>query len=149
MIRHPFMLVISGALLLLAVGLGVERLVFIETAMEATGTVSSVSGTNGRCGSRRSKHDCTEFTATITFDHRGQKFSTTTGAGSQRGHGVSTSRASHRVGERLPVVFEPGNPGRAYHDTFFDLWCWPLMALGGQIATMFGAFVPPKRSRWS
>ena len=37
------------------------------------------------------------------------------------------------------------NPDRAYHDSFFDLWMWPLMALGGQIATMFGAFVEPKR----
>jgi hypothetical protein len=149
-IRQPFWLVVSGGLLVLAIGLGVERLVFLETAIETTGTVSEVTGENSRCGSRHSRRDCTEFTASITFEHHGETYTTTTGAGSERGRDQPVSEADLHVGERVPVVFSPGDPGRAYHDSFWDLWSWPLMALAGQVATMFGAFVEPKglRVRW-
>lgn len=153
MIRQPFWLAVSGALLLLALGLGIERLVFVETAIETTGTISKVTGVNDRCGSSRrgrSRRPCTEFTATITFEHHGETFTTTTGAGSENGHDQPVSDADLHVGQRVPVVFAPGNPGRAYRDSFWDLWAWPLMAMFGQVATMFGAFVEPKgvRVRW-
>jgi hypothetical protein len=145
-IHQPLWAVVSATLLLLALGLFGRQALFVLSSEEATGEVSHIEAHDGRCGGKH-KYDCTEFTATIDFTVSGRRHTTTTSAGSTRGHGASVQTASYREGQELPVLYAPDNPGHAYHNTMWDVWGTPIFAMFGQLATMLAAFSKPKQRK--
>ena len=148
MIKQPLMLVIS-LVLLAGVGLyALERLYFLSQAERTIGEVVSISAKDGRCGGRRSKYNCTEYKADVRFFSNNSAHEFNIGAGNARGHGQSKSKASHKTGDEVKVVYDPENPKKAYEDSTMGVWGGPIMMLIAQIVTFFSSFTEDRRRRF-
>jgi len=108
---------------------GVERLAFIMRAERAMGRVTSVYAFNDRCSGGESSYDCTIFKAEVRFAAGGLKYRLIVSAGSVGGHGRTAYYASHRVGDAIPVIFDPQDPTWVYLDCFIEIWLWPWIGL--------------------
>lgn len=149
MIKQPLLFAISGGALLVALGLFAWRGVFWLTAYETDGVVSAIESKNTQCGSKRSKHACTRFTAVLTFHaHDGSSHRTTTSAGEERGYSQPVTDADRRVGEHLPVLYSPLDPDDACHDSVWDVWGAPILAMVVQVITLFGSFFEGKKRHY-
>lgn len=150
MIKQPWLLLISAALLVGVLGFTADRLIFLATAEKTNGTVERVTSSNGRCGSKKRKHPCTRFDAEVGFTTKaGRTGAVTVSAGSTRGYDQPTTNADLHVGDSVRVVYNPRKPSKAYEDSTWGVWGTPLILLIGQVATMFGAFSEGRRrGRW-
>jgi hypothetical protein len=116
-----------------------DRSIFLARAEETVGEVTNLTSVNSRCGSRRSRHACTKFSAEVRFFGAGDSQVLNVSAGSSRGHYRPLSAARHYRGERVNVVYNPRNPREAYRDTFWDVWSAPIVTLFVQIASLFAS----------
>ncbi|MCC7070321.1 MAG: DUF3592 domain-containing protein [Deltaproteobacteria bacterium] len=150
MIKQPWLLVVSGILLVGAIGFAVDRLIFLASAEKTQGTVERITASNGRCGSKKNKYPCTRFEAEVAFTtKKGRDGEITVSAGSARGNNQPTSAADLSVGRGVPVVYNPRNPSKAYQDSLWGVWGTPLMMFIGQVATLFGSLSEGRRrQRW-
>lgn len=149
MIRQPWLAGVAVLLVIVGVVFALRQASFMMTAKKTTGTVTRVEATNSTCGSKRNRHSCTEFRSVVAFQtFTGIQASTTVSSGSVRGHGAPESRASHPMGSTVPIIYSPGNPERAYRDSFFDVWFGPLASFGGAIATGLGSMSEGRRRRY-
>lgn len=57
------------------------------------------------------------------------------------------SQAKHLVGQQVPVAYDPDRPGRAYRDSFWDIWGAPLMTFFVQLFAFFGGFSEKRRDK--
>lgn len=115
-------LIVGLAALGLAVRFGMETRAFITGAARADGTVVDlVAGGSG--DSSPTYRPTVRFTAA---DGREITFTSSTGS----------SPPSHREGDAVRVLYEPGNPEHAAIDEFFELWLLPF------IAGIFGVVFP-------
>jgi hypothetical protein len=149
-IKQPLLFGISMVLLLIAGGFAIERLWFLSQAEKTQGTVTQVTASNGQCGGgrRRSSHACTRFTAHIGFAAPGgNSGGITIGAGNSRGHGQPITRANYRVSQKVPVVYDPHNVARAYHDSLMSIWNVPIFIMVAQVATLVASMCESRRKR--
>lgn len=117
-----------GALLLVvALGLFVKQALLLASAQTTTGHVVSVTSKDGRCGSRRSKHNCTRFSSTIEFTVDGTTHTLQRSAGRTRGHGRPVSDADRQVGDAVAVVHGAG--GKPAYAGKGDVWMAPILTL--------------------
>jgi hypothetical protein len=123
-----------------------DRIHFVVTARPVSAEVSRVTSQNDRCGSRRSKYNCTKYYATLRYEVQGRWHQISVSAGRQRGHNQPLSGARYRSGDREAVKYDPRQPWRAYRNTLWDIWGAPLMTFFMQIA-MFVASFSDKRRR--
>lgn len=138
--------VISLTLLVAAAGFSVERLSFLNSAERTTGTVTDVTSYNGRCGSRKSAHNCTIFTAMTEFSARsGEKYTVGVLAGKARGHGRGREYAAVKINDPVAVVYDPAAPAKAYEDTTWGVWSTPIMIMIFQIVFLFLSFLTRNR----
>lgn len=135
---------IGGALLALALVLGIRSALFVSKASHADGTVEQVAGRNDRCSrSSGGKHhvttryDCTRFSATVAFTYGGSEHRVVLDAGKRKGHDASPAEARMHAGEHVPMTFDPGHPDEAFKggNASLHVWGLPLLALlfGGVI----------------
>lgn len=151
MIKQPWLMVVSGLIFIACLYFIFDRLIFLQSAERVNGSVESLSSSNGRCGGgrRRRSYPCTRFNARVRFTtSAGQPSAVQLSAGSARGHDVSTASASRRVGQAVPIVYDPKSPTRAYEDTTWGVWGVPIMSLIFQIVTFFMSFLEPKGRRF-
>ena len=149
MIKQPWLLAVSALCLLVAIGLATERLMFLAGSAETVGKVIRLEHRNERCGSQKRRYACTKFTAEVQYKPQaGGTFEIEISAGSSRGSDAPLTSANLRVDDPVPVVYSPGNPSKAYQNTFFGVWGAPLVAAGAQIATLFGSMAEGRRRRW-
>ena len=150
MIKHPWLLAVSGVCLLIALWLVVDRTMFLRSAEETTGTVVELSGRNDRCGRRKARYSCTKFSAHVEYETQsGSTHTLQISAGSARGHNQPASSARVRKGGPVSVVYAPDQPTRAYENTLFGVWGVPLLAGFAQIATFLGSLVEGRKRRSS
>lgn len=145
-IKQPIYGVIAAILLVVISGYVIERILFLQIAEKTTGTVYDISSTNSRCGGKR-RHNCTKFNASIKFNplNNESEVRFVISAGSSRGHNRPLKEADYRVGENVPVVYDPNKPTKAYEDSFFGVWGVPIMLLFFQIISFFTSLTEPKR----
>ena len=148
MIKQPWLLAVSGVCLVIALWLIVDRTMFLWSAEETIGTVVELTGRNDRCGSRKTRHSCTKFSAQVEYATKsGSTHTLEISAGSARGHNQPTSRARVRKDGPVPVVYAPDQPTRAYENTLFGVWGAPLWAGVAQIATLLGSLTEGRKRR--
>lgn len=139
-----------GISLLLVLPLGYfvfDRIEFVRTAQHTSGIIEHVTGTNDRCGRKRSRHDCTMFRATLRYDVQGSQYRINVSAGNARGHDQPVSRSNYTIGAQEFVAYDPRRPSRAYRDKLWDVWGAPLVALFIQIGTFVASFAEQRRER--
>jgi len=148
---------LGGAVLALALVLGIRAALFVSKAVHADGTVEQVAGRNDRCkrsnGSGKHhitrRYDCTRFSATVRFAYAGSDHRVVLDAGKRRGHDASPAQAEVHAGEHVPMTFGPGHPGDAFRGGSGSLRVWgpALLALlvGGVL--VFVSFVRVVRTR--
>ena len=131
----------AAMVLLLVVGyVVVDRSVFLIRAERTIGDVTRVWGSSGRCGSRRNRHNCTKYQAAVQFSAGTSRQSLTVSAGTARGRGRPITEARYRVGHRIPVVFNPRRPTRAYRYSFWDIWRAPVALFVFQLSLLAASF---------
>lgn len=126
----------------------IDRALFLQRAEATNGTTMSVSSHNGRCGGgrRRRSHPCTKFKAAISFrTSSGVQSELKLDAGSAPYHDQPTSRARYRVGQAVPVLYDPKNPGKAFHNSFLGIWGTPLWVGLGSLSLFVGALQQGRR----
>jgi Protein of unknown function (DUF3592) len=72
------------------------------------------------------------------FVHPVVRFTTAEGRTVEFVSASGSSPASHSVGDRVEVLYDPDDPQDAQLSGFFDLWLWPIGF--GVLAIGFGAF---------
>ena len=139
-----------GLSLLLILPLGYflyDRMEFVRTARETSGTVEQVTSENTSCGRKRTRHACTKYRATLRYDVQGTQYRITVPAGRSRGHNQPISHAQYAVGGRDVVVYDPRRPGRAYRDRVWDIWGAPLITFFVQIGSFLAGFTERQKER--
>lgn len=122
--------VLAAGLLVVALGLAVERMMFLSRAQTTVGHVVDVKAENTRCGRRRSRHACTRFSADVEYRiNDGAPRRITLSAGRKRGHSQPVSAARHPPGSSVRLVYDPRNTQRIYRDTKGDVFGGPLLSL--------------------
>jgi hypothetical protein len=144
---------IGGAVLALALVLGIRAAIFVSKATHADGTVEQVTARNDRCSrSSGGKHhtttryDCTRFSATVRFAYGGSDRRVILDAGKRKGHDASPAEASLHAGEQVPMTFDPGHPDAAFRggNASMHVWGLPLLALLFGGVMLFVSFVRTK-----
>jgi len=152
MIRQPLSLAFAGLLAVVLIGYVIERMIFLSTAVKASGTVISVDAHNGRCGGgrRRAKNPCTKFNSTVEFQaSNGRPYRFSVSSGSTRGSDKPTSNARLKIGAAVPVVYSPKDPSKAYEDSLWGVWAIPIFLFVGHLAALVASFMEPRRRRAS
>jgi hypothetical protein len=144
-VRNLWLFVVSMVLVVVVLGYGLERLVFLAGAERTTGEVTQLSSVNGRCGGKR-KRPCTKYYADVAYVVRETTYTVNVPAGNVRGHDRPLNHAQYEVGNPVAVVYSRRRPGRAYRDAFYDIWGGPLMFLFAQIGTLLGSFTERRRT---
>lgn len=138
-VQNRLFFIISMLVLVAAVVSAIAQLVFLARAEHGTGVVRELRAENVRCG-RRNRSKCTKFEATVEVQSSAGKKSLLIGSGRVKGHSQPLSEARDRVGDRVPVVFDPDRPEKAYRDEASDIWSFPLGLLILQIGTLVASF---------
>lgn len=145
LIKKPWLLVVSIILAFVILYFIVDRIEFITNAEKTIGRVQSISVRNDRCGGRRNRYECTEFSALIGFTTKAGKYGQfNIRAGSARGHNQPISRANLQTSDYVNVIYDPRDITRVYEDSFYGVWGTPIMIFFFQISTLFGAMSRPK-----
>jgi len=117
-----------------------DRVEFVRTAAHTSGVVERVTGTNDRCGRKRSRHNCTRFRALVRYDVQARPYFIDVSAGTARGPNQPISRSMYSIGSRERVAYDPRRPSRAYRDKVWDIWGAPLITFFIQIGTFVASF---------
>jgi hypothetical protein len=120
-VKNQFLFAISMTLLLAFCWSVISQLLFLSRAERGVGVVREVQAQNSRCGGKR-RHDCTKFHAMVEFQSAGSRQSSYLSAGDARGHGQPLSQARYRIGDPVPIAFDPSRPEEIYRDKFLDVW---------------------------
>lgn len=134
--KSPVLKALGAIIVLVAFFFVLDRLIFLARAEGTTGEVSELSSRNSRCGGRRSRYDCTIFSAKVVYQHIDHKRQLTVSAGRARGHGRSTVAAGYRIGSPVPIIYSPSGY-TAYRNSFGDIWGKPLMGFFVGIVCLF------------
>jgi len=142
-------MIISLVLLLVVAWFVVDRIMFLQTAKKAAGSVVSLTSHNDRCGSKRSRHSCTRYHAIVGYaaEETGRRHSLKISAGTSRGHDQPLSNASMQMNDVVPVIYSSGNPDKVYEDTTYGVWGTPIIALVAQLCAFFTSLTEPRRRR--
>jgi len=109
-------------LLLLALGTGVERALFVRSSLSAEGDIVALRPGRPSRPSDKSRRPVFRFTA-----KNGTSFTVTSN--------IAAHPSPWQPGDPVPVLYQPDRPENAYIDSFFQLW-EPQVMLG----TVGGAF---------
>lgn len=119
----PFLLLAAGAVfLLIGVGAGIRTALFLHGAARTTGTISDQTPVTSSVMGRRPS---TTYRPTLSFQTPDGHWVvvtssvSTSSAHASGGHWVDTTPKVH---DRVPVVYDPGNPNHAEIASFFRLW---------------------------
>lgn len=143
----------AGLAWLVAAAFYVQETAFQLTATRATATVDLVEGTNGSCGSRKHRYDCTRFDANLSFVARSssgdtQYYRITVDAGSDRGRDRSISLADLRVGDKVEVLYDADDPAAAIVNTSDELHQKSRGAALFGIVSLVAGVAPSRRRRY-
>ena len=128
-------------LALVAVWFAIDRLIFLAHARHTTGTVAAVRARDGSCSCGRHCHySCTVFSAEVRFPESESPMPLVVTAGSARDYGQPVSLARYRIGNSVPVIYNPGHTNEAYRDTVKDVWGTPIELFFFQFVTLIGSF---------
>lgn len=148
-VKSPTLFVISILIAVAAVGLIIDRILFMAHARHTTGTVTNLYARNGSCScGRRCHYSCTKFSAQVKFSELGgdrPSASTVVTAGTARGYDQPITLAQYRDWDSVPIVYDSRDAYRAYRDTVEDVWGTPLAALFFHVVTLFGSFSEHRR----
>jgi Protein of unknown function (DUF3592) len=149
MVGHPVYFIISVILLLVVAGFACQRAVFLQSARRIEGKVVGVTATDSRCGSRRSRHDCTRFKAHVKYTppETGRDYTLDISAGSAYGNFQPLEKARLHTGESVKIAYNPQSPQTAYEDTFWGIWGTPVSIMIAQIVAFFSSLGEPRRKR--
>ena len=149
-IKSPALFVISILIAVVALGMILDRLLFLAHARRTTGTVTHLYARNGSCSCGRHCHySCTKFSAAVKFSESGTdtpSASTAVTAGTARGYDQPLTGAQYRDWDSVPIVYDSRHGDRAYRDTVEDVWGTPLTALFFHFVTLVGSFSQHRRS---
>lgn len=133
---------------LTAIGLYVQESLFQLTARTTMAVVESVHGTNDRCGSKRNRHNCTEFDATLRYT-AGEtvpvRYTLEVSAGSARGSDQPSSLADLHRGDEVEILYDPDNPEESCLNSWGDIHTNSMMGFGFCAASLFMGFAPQRR----
>jgi hypothetical protein len=147
MIKQLWLFAIAVIAAVVGTGLSFERAWFVLTADRVDGTIVAIDAADSRCGGKHS-YDCTKFTAKVRFEPKGKGSSyTSVSAGNVGGHGQSASMATRKVGARVPVLYDDGDPSEACENTVMAVWGWPLGAFGISGLLAVSSLFEPRRRR--
>jgi hypothetical protein len=148
-IKSPTLFVISIVIAVVALGMILDRVLFLAHARRTTGTVTHLYATNGSCScGRRCHYSCTQFSAVVKFSASGSdtpSASTVVTAGTARQYNQPLTRAQYREWDSVPIVYDSRHGNRAYRDTVSDVWGAPFMALFFHLVTLMGSFSEHRR----
>lgn len=117
-----------------------DRIDFVRSARSAMGTVDDVRAWHSSCGTKESPDDCTNFEATLRYSVDEEDYRIEVSAGREYRRYSPISDAEHQIDDQVPVVYDPRQPSRAYRDTFWDVWRYPIWALIVQVCALYGGF---------
>lgn len=121
---------VAAALLVVAIGLAIERLMFVSRALPTVGHVVDVSARNASCGRRRMHRPCTKFRVVVEYRiENGAPRRLKLSAGSARGHDQPLSAAHHPPGSAVRLIYDPRNTQRIYRDAAPDVFAGPLFSV--------------------
>lgn len=142
-VKHRILFIISIALFAAFCYSAISRLLFLARAERDVGVVCEVRSENSLCG-RRGRYLCTKFYAVVELRADGCWSSPYFAAGSAKDYNQPLSRALYKVGDRVPVVFDPDHPEGALRDKLWDLWGISFVVLLLQIVTLVASFRVPE-----
>lgn len=144
-IKNRVLFGLSMVIALVALGFIVNRLVFLAHARHTTGAVIALHASNGSCScGRRCHYPCTRFGADVQFPESESAVPLRVTAGTERGFNQPVEDSQYRIGDSVPVIYNPGDTSEAYRDTFGDVWGAPLAALFFHLVTLVGSFAKPR-----
>lgn len=124
-----FLLMLGVAAFIAVLFLMAHRIYFLSGSDVTAGKVVQVEAENDRCGSRRSRHDCTNFFVAIHYSAQYDIFVMRHEAGATKNHNQPTSKANYRVGQLVKVRYLASDPQEAYLDEWFDIFALPMAVL--------------------
>jgi hypothetical protein len=120
-----------------------QKAVFLARAEPATGRVA-LRASQRPSHSRRLSG--TYFYATVEFQAVGRAERFEVPAGSAWRKGRPTSEAAYRIGDPVPVLYDPKEPYSAERNAFWDLWQGPFwvlcILLAGLLANLSRPWAP-------
>lgn len=150
-IKSPVLFAISILIAVAALGLILDRVLFLAHAQRTTGTVTHLYSRNGSCScGRHCSYSCTKFSAEVKFSASGSdtpSAATVVTAGTARGDNQPLALARYRNWDSVPIVYDSRHGNRAYRDTIEDVWGTPLTALFFHVVTLMGSFSKHRYSR--
>jgi len=145
-IQRPVMFAISMVLAVVAVWFIGDRCLFLIGAIHTTGNVVDMVAENDSCECGKGcRYDCTRYQVQLSLQSVGAPSGLWISAGDARGFNRPAAEARYRIGQAVPMLFNPRNPAESYPNRAADLWRVPLMILLFQVMLMVGSFTP-KRS---
>lgn len=142
-IHDWFLFMVSIALLAVFCCLLASRLLFLSHAERCVGVVREVEARNGRCG-RKGRTECTKFSGLVEFQTTSGRHYVRLDGGRVNGHNKHPSLGLYRIGEPVPIVFNPDHPQEFYRDKLWDLWGFPGFLLLCQIFTLLASLRDPE-----
>lgn len=115
---------ISGIFFLAIVFCVGNRLMFLQEAAFASGSVVAIHSANHRCKQGKGRpRPCTQFTASVDFElETGQRHMISLDAGSSNDFDRPVSEAHYTVGQQVPVVYKKSDPNDVALNSFWRLW---------------------------
>jgi len=104
-----------------------QKAVFLARAEPATGRVVALRASQRPYHSRRLSG--TYFYATVEYQASGRSQRFEVPAGSAWHRGQPTSEADYRIGDPVPVLYDPKEPYSAERNAFWDHWKGPFWVL--------------------
>lgn len=145
-VRNKLIFGLSVVFLVAAVCSAILQAMFLFRAEHGTGVVREMRAENVRCG-RRNRSKCTEFKATVEVQSSAGQKLLVIDSGREKGHSLPLSKARDQVGDRVPVVFDPGRPAKAHRDEAWDIWRLPVGLLILQLGTLVVSLFKPSGRR--
>lgn len=106
--------------------LGMQTREFVARAAHAQGEVTGLEASRSGSDSSPTYHPTVRFSAADGIE---VTFRSSTG----------TNPPAHRVGDKVPVLYEPADPQHAEIDSFVDVWLAPLIVgFLGAVFTLIG-----------
>jgi hypothetical protein len=125
---------------------GVEKSAFLARARFATGIVSAIEATNGKCRHNKWDRECTKYKAVVEF--KDETGGTRTGRfdfGYELDHNKSTAFAAGAVGDPFDLYYDPEKTTDVRQAGFVTYWSTE-MALGALLLVLIAFFVRSRKA---
>jgi hypothetical protein len=120
-LRGPWALAVGAVCIGFAVYQGLVSSTLAIRGIETEAVVADVDSRSRRKGFGRT------YRLTLEFEDR-------SGSVWRERTGYSSRHDGHEIGDRVAILYNPGNPREFALDSWYDLWAWPLgFALFGAI----------------